>query len=128
MFASRHHSRRTKSCQLSRATSTLKHSSNQKGFRARKRKRNAEAAAASKTRVDIATGVDVVGEREWLVSAACWFSEVWFGEVRFTAVWFTAILLGTIPDRELNVRIPDDTMLKMPGRRDPRFANSGFHA
>src|SRR6202166_694337 len=52
MLASRHHIRRVKSCQLSREISTLKHSSNQNGFRARKRRRNPAAAAASKPRVN----------------------------------------------------------------------------
>src|ERR1700688_3961108 len=51
MLASRHHSSRIKACQLSRAISTLKHSSNQKGFRARNKKRKALAAAVSNARM-----------------------------------------------------------------------------
>src|SRR5208282_6840458 len=48
MFASRRHSRRPKSCQLRRATSTLKHSSNQKGLRARNASRNIAARTVNK--------------------------------------------------------------------------------
>ena len=43
--------------QPSRATSTLKHSSNQKGLRARNEKRNAAAAALSNVSAAIETGV-----------------------------------------------------------------------
>jgi hypothetical protein len=57
MLASRRHISLQKSAQPSRATSTLKHSSNQKGFRTRNEKRNAAAAVADKVSVAIETGV-----------------------------------------------------------------------
>src|SRR5579862_1271897 len=57
MLASRRHISLQKSVQPSRATSTLKHSSNQKGFRTRNAKRNTAAAAPSNIRVAIETGV-----------------------------------------------------------------------
>jgi hypothetical protein len=57
MFASRRHISLQKSAQPSRPTSTLKHSSNQKGFRTRNENRNTEAAAPSNIRVAIETGV-----------------------------------------------------------------------
>ena len=57
MLASRRHISRKKSVQPSRATSTLKHSSNQKGFRTRNEKRNAAATALSNVSVAIETGV-----------------------------------------------------------------------
>src|SRR5579872_2136696 len=47
--------RRAKSCQLSLATSTLKHSSNQKGLRSRKKNRSAIATAVIKSRVSTGT-------------------------------------------------------------------------
>src|SRR5262245_53423706 len=51
MFASRHHKTRRKLCQSIRATSTLKHSSNQNGFEARQRTRTMIAVASSKKRM-----------------------------------------------------------------------------
>jgi hypothetical protein len=57
MLASRRHISRPKSDHPSRATSTLKHSSNQKGFLTRNENRNMAAAAASNTNVNTETGV-----------------------------------------------------------------------
>src|SRR5262252_9633427 len=51
MFASRHHKTRRKLCQSMRATSTLKHSSNQKGLQARQRTRTITAVPSSRKRM-----------------------------------------------------------------------------
>src|SRR6266851_7399307 len=98
MLASRHHSSRTKSCQLSRATSTLKHSSNQKGFRARNRKRNTQAAAASRATVSTETHVQPDCP-----------DEVWGGS---PGLWLTTVSGCCIVCVGANARIPDDNMLR----------------
>src|SRR5580658_5517033 len=94
MLASRHHSRRRKLLQFIRATSALKHSSNQKGLRARNRKRTAAPAASSKIRVSQRTrraGSDGNGEA--------------------LGISFTAGSGGCMLVLEV-LAIPDDTMLK----------------
>jgi hypothetical protein len=96
MLASRRHISLQKSIQPSRETSTLKHSSNQKGLRVRNEKRKAAAAAASNVSVTIQTGVQSGGAE----LAGC----EWSGS-------FVARAIEGGMSRRVKGAIPNDIML-----------------
>src|ERR1700728_1448308 len=105
MLASRRHKSAPKSCHLSRATSTLKHSSNQKGFLTRNRSRNPAAATVSKTRVNTEARVQSTARAR--------------ARPELPASWLTVfaeIFAGSMLDLGTEVGNPNDIMLGLAVR------------